>query len=515
VYRRSKPGKYQKFDYDLGKWFKSRSGVIDGIDSLAQLIAKLQTRKHHCIIRGKLVAGANRDRHRRCLGLNDDKSGGYVSQPSRLITLDFDGIAYRGDTNADPEAAIRYLVSLLPPEFTGASCVWYFSSSHGQPNKRGKIYARLFFIADHFFTDKQLRGWAYAVNAGFGDKLIDPALFNAVQICYTCAPQFEGGMTDWVRQRFGVLKGDRETVPLVLLAKPDAPPTRKLTVNAAVGIPTTEAAAPSTVPKAPRPESGATGFEGHLAEIGGPCGFREPIYWAMCSWFGTHGPEADPAPMLERLREVCAAVPATERPQSTLRRYIEEQLPRARQFIAANPRGYIGAADEFDEITDGSALPVCWTGPTGDRAQGLADLNTAITAWFDRAEVEALSVAWRKSFRDRMRVRIVARAERAASAKAAYLGYPDVIFGGVAPEFDDLTVPDEVNGAGKKAMRSYLRKGFKRIRTATEKRFGKPCASGSRVQITAAAGAGKTASLARELKARPHLTRHGVTWICA
>lgn len=104
------------------------------------------------------------------------------------------------------------------------------------------------------------------------------------------------------------------------------------------------------------------GFEGALSVLGdgpGLRGFDRPLGSACLAWFREHGPEADAAPLLARLREATAAAP--RRADRDPRRYSDNseaellrQVDRARDFLAAQDR--LDAALDAEEA-DADAAP--------------------------------------------------------------------------------------------------------------------------------------------------------------
>ncbi len=341
--------------YDRVKWFTAKTIAITDINALSKALEILIKQPNRCYIRGKLISKYEGERVRRLLHQDKKEGPFFEPKPSPIIGLDFDGIKYGGDTVADPEAAIRFLISKLPAEFHNASCHWAFTSSHGAPDKKGTIRARLHYYGDRQFDDEELKTWAKWVNSEAGERLIDPSLFNPVQVCYTASPVFIR-MADWCPVRSGFIRGERDDVPLVLAPTVEAP---------------TQGVRTSEHRDAGRTE--AQGFEDILALVGGPDGYRSPLWRAMLSWWRSNGVNADPAPLVRRLTAVCAAVPESERSAVTLAGYIsDDQIERARVYIAENPITDSDVED-FDDLTAGPSLP------TADECSAL--YRTAFQGW--------------------------------------------------------------------------------------------------------------------------------------
>lgn len=100
---------------------------------------------------------------------------------------------------------------------------------------------------------------------------------------------------------------------------------------------------------------GGAGFEGHLEDIGDHAsglGFNAPIYSAACSYFGTHGSDADTVPLFDRLQQVILAADCEDtrhEDRYATEDYLEGQIARARIFIAGTEVFRDAGADEVGE----------------------------------------------------------------------------------------------------------------------------------------------------------------------
>jgi len=150
---------------------------------------------------------------------------GFIDKPTRRIIHDIDG--FKTNWRADPERAIREILSVLGEPWVSASCVWYFSASHGlefNAHKRwtgnivdGVVRTRLEFIGDRELSASEHR--ALTTIAGSRVPEIDPSLAHRVHINYIRRPH-------WVEYpdrdilgdipTIGYVKGTRDT-----LAVPD------------------------------------------------------------------------------------------------------------------------------------------------------------------------------------------------------------------------------------------------------------------------------------------------------
>jgi hypothetical protein len=217
-------GKLKVQPTDTAKYFRYQTVRIRNLGVLARLLRRLEGMPQSCIIRGELLPGVDPKSARRLLH-PDPKSGDPATVRAvvrQWIMLDMDAIKWPPgiDPADDPDAAIEYLISLLPEEFHYASCYWQWSSRQGVKNERGHLIkpglsAHLWFWLDRPIPDDELKHWAETINAAAGYQLVDPALFSPVQEHYTAAPIFEE-VTDPLPYRSGRRRGVDRVVALVL-----------------------------------------------------------------------------------------------------------------------------------------------------------------------------------------------------------------------------------------------------------------------------------------------------------
>src|SRR5262249_40656306 len=132
------------------------------------------------------------------------------------------------------------------------------------------VSVHLWYWSTQPLDNVALKRWAVTTNQVVGFKLVDPGFFNPVQIHYVAAPAFVG-MQDPLSRRTGLRIGLEDAVS-ILIPPPD--PKR---------------------PDEPDPGGYApgAGVAAHLAEIGGPKGFRDPIKSAIGSYVAIYGSRAD------------------------------------------------------------------------------------------------------------------------------------------------------------------------------------------------------------------------------
>jgi hypothetical protein len=287
--------------FDEEKFFRVETVEIEDFAALCAVLTRLTGEAHAFVVRGEALPGINRGHCRRLLHRDPKSKDGpnFEVTPRRWLSVDIDHVDCPAavDPVSDPEAAVEHLIGLLPPELHGAPCWWQFSSSQSLPGGADTLSAHLWFWTAEPYSDAELTRWALAHNRRVDCKIIDPALYRAVQPHYIAAPSFVG-MEDPLPRRSGVRPGLDEEVVLVI-----PPPASSR-----------------------RPEPGTAGYDpglgvaAHLAEVGGANGSRGPILKAIASYIATHGSTADCGPLKAAIREALDRIPPDRRiePQQSL-----------------------------------------------------------------------------------------------------------------------------------------------------------------------------------------------------
>lgn len=291
-------GTYKVASFKAGKWFNAKIeeiGDIIGLSEKLELIAKDNTA---LVIRGQPSPGVNLNQPvTKTLREVPSKSqkAYFQSNPNGVpwIMLDFDGIETPVgiDPFADPRGAMLHLVSLLPEYFHGVSFYWQLSNSAGLLDGGKTIRAHLWFWLDHPVTDLKLRNWAKLVNST--GKLIDAALFNAVQAHYTANPILGAGVVDpFPNGRSGLFMGARHEVSFPVL---DFPTLTYAGCSAGLKI--------------------AHTFEEWLKRVGdhtGGDGFHEPLLHAAWHYVLEHGSDGtDKEALKHKLKEAVLSADAS------------------------------------------------------------------------------------------------------------------------------------------------------------------------------------------------------------
>ena len=296
-------GAVSKTNYANAKWFAVETTPVAGIADLAALLARLEHATDRFIVRGSLLPDAKPARCRRLVH-PDPRTGDaatFAPEARPWALIDMDGIEAPAacDPTIDPEDGIEHLIGLLPPEFHDATCWWQWSSSQGF--KGDTLSAHLWFWLDRPIADTDLRRWAETFNHAHG-KMIDPALFNAVQPHYTAGPIFDG-VPDPLSRRSGLREGLDDAVALVLPGPKPVPARVNAAAMGHAGI----------------------GFEGFVTMIGSEAGFRRPVTSAIASWIAINGTDADTETLKHRLRAAIHDADPGPRSQADIERYASDR----------------------------------------------------------------------------------------------------------------------------------------------------------------------------------------------
>ena len=210
--------------YDRARTFTMHPVPVDGVGSLARLLARLLLRPDCCAIRGAPLDPANTSPVRRLL-YSCRQTGELPTvreQARHWLALDVDGLPRPPDVPAaDLAACARAALAALPPAFTGAKCVVQATAGHAvKPGLR----LRLWFWCSLAMAGGELKRWLCP--NGAAPSAIDQSVFAPAQMIYTAAPVFAPGAADPLPARLLVLDGAEAVVPPppASLTPPPLPP---------------------------------------------------------------------------------------------------------------------------------------------------------------------------------------------------------------------------------------------------------------------------------------------------
>ena len=164
-------------------WCFRESPPVTDFYSMAQVLEALLDVPVAFVIRGEPkagISGSNILRRR----LLDGPHATVNDVPRQWLHLDIDHVADADiDVIARPDDAVKYVLDRLgrfAPELKGVSVFCAFSSSAGV-HDRTHAKMHVWIWLDRPYTNAELKRWAKQVNGRANFKLIDHALFNAIQ----------------------------------------------------------------------------------------------------------------------------------------------------------------------------------------------------------------------------------------------------------------------------------------------------------------------------------------------
>ncbi|MBF0620936.1 MAG: hypothetical protein HQL54_03330 [Magnetococcales bacterium] len=230
-----------------------------------------------------------------------NKPAFFMERARPWMMIDLDNISCLDQINpaTDPEKAARSLLSILPDELQGVTCVVKWSSSQ---NVGGSGFsAHVYYWLDRPYGEQELKVWGRHVNNKVGFKLIDLSTFQTVQLHFTAAPIFDG-MDDPLPNRLMVIEGSSDEVSLPKI--PEKSETGK-TIHGGAYTPKT--------------------VEYHLSKMGdgpGLNGFHRPLLYATFSYVMNFGVPTDRSPLLAQLRSAIVAAPkSSDREEREIEEY--------------------------------------------------------------------------------------------------------------------------------------------------------------------------------------------------
>jgi hypothetical protein len=227
-------------DYNSEALFLCTLTSLENLEQFFELLQDLSTDPGAFIIRGMLADwGAVERQHRVSKrkgfvvyrrSVKVHSADGYFSEWDRkLQMLDLDEVSLPDGMSvvSDPETCVKWAVDhLLPPEFGDVSFVYQLSSSAGLTKLENELNVHLWFITEKIYSNDNLRAWGRWWNAKQQLKIIDPALFTAVQPHYTSAPELLDGLIDPLAGgRLGLVYRPERTVCLIM------PPAEEFTAE--------------------------------------------------------------------------------------------------------------------------------------------------------------------------------------------------------------------------------------------------------------------------------------------
>jgi hypothetical protein len=301
--KKGNPDRISNKSYGKENYFCVEPVPVGDFTELNTALDRLSADPFAFIIRDEPLPHTNLNHTRRWARPHGYEPATFAPMPRHWLPVDLDHIAAPAltDVITDPEAAIEYLVGLLPPELHDVKCRWQLTSSQGLPGSEGLLSVRLYYWLSEPQDNDALKRWAAAANALAGFKLIDPVLYHPIQAIYTAAPLFRN-MADPLPRRCGVRDGREDEACLIV------PPP----------------ASPKHLDEPGEGYEPGQGVEAYLAQIGKP-NFREPLRSAIASYIATYGAKADCEPVKQAIRDALALANSNWQDDAKLSRYGSDQ----------------------------------------------------------------------------------------------------------------------------------------------------------------------------------------------
>jgi hypothetical protein len=222
-------GEINKSNFSNVSSFNVEERKYNGINGLYNVFKEVSENPLLGFIRGKLKKGMhNRGVLRRSNPSLDRNTGQTITPafeevPIDWVMLDCDGLKLPKGLNAidNPDECATFYVRNLSKPFQDVTFFYSFSNSQNVKNTN-KLHIHIFMLLSKPITSLQAKK---LLKADFKAKLVDPALFQAVQLHYTASPTFIG-MDDPLPIRHGLIKGnidkvDISKINLTVVAKKD------------------------------------------------------------------------------------------------------------------------------------------------------------------------------------------------------------------------------------------------------------------------------------------------------
>ena len=108
--------------FKIGKDFTVSEEPVSDLQSLSELLRRLESEPTQTIIRGSLIEGKTNNVPR-----NKET---FAATARQWCMIDIDSLEWEGDIR-DQEAMLSYAIQQLPIEFQSVDCYYHFSSSMG------------------------------------------------------------------------------------------------------------------------------------------------------------------------------------------------------------------------------------------------------------------------------------------------------------------------------------------------------------------------------------------------
>jgi hypothetical protein len=182
--------------------------VTDPGDLLEVLSTVAEERIAPCVVRAEPKAEAGRR------AIYDDPEKGPAGMfPAPRAWVGFDIEKVPNTPKLDPlrngEAIARYVQQCLPPPFRRSTAVWQLTASAGK--RLDELRCHLWYLLDTPLDGKQIAAWC---KPGISMGWIDPCTLTNVVLPHFLAVQIEGDQQDPCPQRWGIVRGEYDFIPV-------------------------------------------------------------------------------------------------------------------------------------------------------------------------------------------------------------------------------------------------------------------------------------------------------------
>jgi hypothetical protein len=239
-----KPGKnslYKKVETKRPYWVQLEDIPVANIFELSKYLLELEPYAHQYIVRGAILPDVKPTELVRAIKQQYDNDTPTLKVTARRWAfLDIDNVPCPDhiDPVTNPEAAVDYIVSLLPKPFINCTCHWQFSGSQSIRLTESPTLALLkihfWFWLDRPVTEDELKAYLKQFRID-GKSLFDLNMYSGIQPYYTANPAFLSGAKDPLPVRSGLRIGktNEVTLPKYELPVPTTskPREKKFTLN--------------------------------------------------------------------------------------------------------------------------------------------------------------------------------------------------------------------------------------------------------------------------------------------
>jgi hypothetical protein len=194
--------------------------VTDPADLLETLSTVAEERIAPCVVRAEPKAETGRR------AIYDDKEKGPAGMfpwPRAWVGFDIEKVPNtpKLDPLRDGDAIAAYVKQCLPPQFRSATVVWQLTANAGK--RLDELRCRLWYLLDKPLDGKQLEAWC---KPGIDRGWIDPVTLRDVTPHFL-AVKIEGDQADPCPQRWGIVPGEFDFVPVPASVVTSAPQARQ------------------------------------------------------------------------------------------------------------------------------------------------------------------------------------------------------------------------------------------------------------------------------------------------